>query len=96
VDQARSEASRRFRGDERFLLAPTVDAAGDAVVALAAVHGPETQRILLFLDGTRTLAEVAQAAAAPLDRVEALVATLLERRMVFRYTSRSRAPASSS
>jgi hypothetical protein len=96
VDQARSEASRRFRGDERFLLAPTVDAAGDVVVALAAVHGPETQRILLLLDGTRTLAEVAQAAAAPLGRVEALVATLLERRMVFRYTSRSRAPTSSS
>ncbi len=95
VDQARSEASRRFRGDERFLLAPTVDAAGDAVVALAAVHGPDTHRLLTFLDGTRTLAEVAQAGSAPLARVEGLVAALLERRMVFRYTSRVRAPASS-
>lgn len=95
VDQARSEASRRFRGDERFLLAPTVDVAGDAVAALATVYGQDTQRVLMLLDGTRTLAEVAQAVAVPLGRVEVLVGALLERRMLFRYTSRGRAPASS-
>ncbi len=95
VDQARSETSRRFRGDERFLLAPTVDVAGDAVTALAAVYGAEVHRVLSLLDGARTLVEVAQAAAVPLSQVDALVGTLVERRMVFRYTTRGRTPASS-
>ncbi|MGH2453857.1 MAG: hypothetical protein ACRDF5_08855 [bacterium] len=95
VDQARSDASRRFRGDERFLLAPTVDMAGDAVAALAVIHGQEIQRLLPLLDGGRTLAEVAQASAVPLGQVEALVGALVDKRMVFRYTSRGRARASS-
>lgn len=95
VDQARSEASRRFRGDERFLLAPTVDMAGDVVTALAAAHGHEIRGWLPLLDGGKTLAEVAQAAAVPLGHVEAVVGALVDRRMVFRYTSRGRAPASS-
>lgn len=96
VDQARSEAPRRFRGDERFLLAPTVDMAGEPISALAAAHGEGIRRWLPLLDGGRTLAEVAQSAAVSFGHVDAVVAALVERRMVFRYMSRGKAPAASS
>lgn len=95
VDQARSEKPRRFRGDERFLLAPTVDMTSPALAELAAAHGQDIHRWLPMLDGGRTLSEVAQAAAVPFSQVDAVVGALVDRRMVFRYTSRGRAPASS-
>ncbi len=93
VVPAGSEASRRFRGDERFLLAPTVDLANpEPLRDLITQFGQEIVGWLPLLDGSRTLEEVARAAAVPLGRVDGVVSGLAERRLVFRrYTPRPRA-----
>ena len=92
VVPAGSGASRRFRGDERFLLAPTVDLANpEALGDLIAQFGREIVGWLPLLDGGRTLEEVAHAAGVPLHQVDGVVSGLVERRLVFRrYTSRPR------
>ncbi len=96
VVQARSETSRRFRGDERFLLAPTVDLANpEALADLLTVHGAEILRWLRLLDGSRTLEEVARAGAVAPGDVDAVVAILADRHLVFRYTARPRAASPS-
>jgi len=93
VVPAGSEASRRFRGDERFLLAPTVDLASpEALRELITQFGREIVGWLPLLDGGRTLEEVAHAAGVPLRQVDGVVSGLMDRRLVFRrYTSRPRA-----
>jgi len=96
VDQAGSETPRRFRGDERFLLAPTVDLGKpEALEDVLAAHGTGMLRWLPLLDGTRTLEDVARAGAVTLGEVDAVVGALADRRLVFRYTARPRAPAAS-
>lgn len=98
VVPAGSEAPRRFRGDERFLLAPTVDPARpEALRDLIAQFGQEIVGWLPLLDGSRTLEEVARAAAVPLDQVDGVVSGLVDRRLVFRrYTPRPRAGSAAS
>ncbi len=98
VVQAGSEAPRRFRGDERFLLAPTVDLANpEALGDLIAQFGQDIVEWLPLLDGSRTLEEVARAAAVPLGRLDGVVGGLADRRLVFRrYTPRPRAGSAAS
>ncbi len=98
VVPARSEVARRFRGDERFLLAPTVDLANpEALLDLLTDHGEDVLGWLPLLDGTRTLEEVAGAGLIPLSVVDAVVSWLADRRFVFRrYTARPRTAAPSS
>ncbi|MDR7489736.1 MAG: hypothetical protein QN167_13135 [Armatimonadota bacterium] len=83
------EGSRRFRGDERFLLAPAADGrCEETEEAVAARFGRSVLEWLPLLDGTRTVDEVAGAAGAPREVVDRVVAFLLERRLVFRYLGR--------
>lgn len=83
------EASRRFRGDERFLLAPAADGRrAEAEEAVAARFGPSVLEWLALLDGTRTVDEVAAAAGVAREVVDGVVAFLLERRLLFRYLGR--------
>ncbi len=92
VVSARSEVARRFRGDERFLLAPTVDLANpEPLLDLMTQHGEDILGWLPLLDGSRTLEEVAREASIPLGVVDAVVCGLVDRRLVFRYTARPRA-----
>jgi hypothetical protein len=83
------EGSRRFRGDERFLLAPAADGRREEMEeTVAARFGRSVLEWLPLLDGTRTVDEVAGAAGAPREVVDRVVAFLLERRLIFRYLGR--------
>lgn len=97
VVPARSEVARRFRGDERFLLAPTVDLTNpEDLLDLITDHGEDILGWLPLLDGTRSLEEVARAGLVPLGVVDAVVGWLADRRLVFRrYSGRPRTPAPS-
>ena len=97
VVPARSEVARRFRGDERFLLAPTVDLTNpEDLLDLITDHGEDILGWLPLLDGTRSLEEVARAGLVPLGAVDAVVGWLADRRLVFRrYSGRPRTPAPS-
>lgn len=91
VEVARSEVPRRFRGDERFLLAPTVDVANPAALEeILTTQGESVLRWLPLLDGSRMLEEVARDGSVSIGVVDTVVGMLVDRRLVFRYRARGR------
>ncbi|MCL6552960.1 MAG: hypothetical protein K6W08_07550 [Firmicutes bacterium] len=85
----------RFAPDARFLRAPGVDATlpDDVRTAIVAAAGVDPVAVLPYLDGGRTLAEVAAASGLRGAQLAAVLDVLVAHRLAFRYVVRARPPA---
>ncbi|MDR7556493.1 MAG: hypothetical protein QN157_12915 [Armatimonadota bacterium] len=85
----------RFSPDARFLRARGIDATlpDDVRAEIVAAAGIDPLAVLPYLDGGRTLAEVAAASGLPGTQLAAVLDVLVARRLAFRYVVRARPPA---
>jgi hypothetical protein len=77
---------------ERFVVASSVAQSppDDVVAAIAATAGDAAVAALAHLDGSRTLDDVAALTGLSNEQLTAVVRLLVERRLAFRYVSRTR------